>query len=227
MGKRVCLYILLLFCSPLTLFAEARLVFGNFVLTEDTVHHNDIVSLTTTLHNAGNQSYHGSLSFGFSINSTRNVSTVIFNAPYNGESISINPGDSLPLLFHVLVQSQYFLAGPDIFVVWPIIDNNRTPDTIEAQIWVLDQISDVATETPDNALRVYTSNNLLFIENADHLNLVQQAKVFDVSGRLLVDVPVSGLAQIPFPSQPAGVYVVQLCLTNGQRRSYKIAMLRD
>jgi hypothetical protein len=218
----ICLTILLKTC--LGARAEAIIKFGTVTISTDTVNHNDSVFVDTWLQNTGNQNYHGTISFGFAINGVRNVNPNIFNNPYKGQTIDISPGDSLPLQFHIVVQSQYFLAGPDIFVVWPIVNGtNRTPDTVDVSIFVRDQATGMETEQQGANLRVYCSNQLLIVTNADYTNNISNLKVFDVLGNEIISQANFNHSELPLQNYPNGIYIVQVVLHNQQLRTFKVA----
>lgn len=223
MRKALTTLLILLAACTIT-HAQARLVFGTTTLSADTVHANETVYVSTSLINTGNQPYNGRLWFAFSINGVRNISRSIFNPPYNGEVVSINPGQQLPLQFEVVAQPQYFVPGPDIFVVWPITENNTTPDTLQAQIVVLDGINDVAAEQDESNLRIYSTNNTLIITQADAAPQLKNIALYSITGSLMYYTTNTGNITLPLDNYTPGIYLVQIQLGNGRYKTYKVAV---
>lgn len=220
--RNACLYLIVMLLAAQPLKAGSLLVFGPATVSADTVHHSDTITLATSLLNVGNAAYNGSLSFGFAINNTRNISEAIFIAPYKGQMVNIPAGDSLPLLFRIVVQPQYFQSGPDIFVVWPITDNNYTPDSVAVNIVVIDEVNDISTTPGDENFRVYCNDNQLKIAGNGDEPPIDNLAIYSTTGQLMYSNVVGSNLSVSLSPFPAGIYLVKVSFANGKKRMFKV-----
>jgi hypothetical protein len=216
----LCLFLLL----GIEAKASYQIVFGPAVVSRDTLFQSDTAYISTWLKNIGNQVFNGTISFGLSINGVQNASRSIFSNPLQNQVINIQPGDSLPVEFTVVVEGQYFMAGPDIFVVWPIIpDDNTTMDSLLVSIVVPDPTAIKAADTLDK-LKVYCDNQNVIVSNYRPTFEKGMVNIYDVEGQKIYSNILYNDVRIPVDKVPAGVYVVEI-LNSTQRRVFRVFKL--
>lgn len=197
--------------------------FGASVLSKDTLGQNDTLIVSTSLINLSNQAYNNTITFGFSINGTQNVNQHIFSNPLQGQIVHIQPGDSIPLQFKIVLESQYFRAGPDIFVVWPIIPGNNTlPDTLNTSITIFDPGPDAINEPAEKVLKVYCSKQSVFIRNYNPQMGTANIKIYNTSGTAIYTGCIQDNIEIPLNDKSTAMYVVEIIAGDGKRNLFKV-----
>lgn len=155
-------------------------------------------------------------------NTTQNLnnSNILSSPPYNGTQITLDPKEKIPALFTVKVDEQYFKAGPDIIVIWPLTtlpptDSVRIPITIHQTLGV--------EGLTKNKHYLTVSGNVLSIHNAGNANNdLKQVRIFDLSGQLLLqqnnDENNNG---VNIDTLPRGMFICELLYNNNKRSVLK------
>lgn len=155
-------------------------------------------------------------------NGIQNLSNnnILSSPPYSGTQITLNPKEEIPALFTVKVDEQYFKAGPDIIVIWPITtlppkDSIRIPITIHQALG----IEGLAQNKP----HLFVSGNQLLIHTGFNANNdLKQVRIFDLSGQLLLQHSSEEKnISIGIEEIPRGLFICELLYSNNKRNVMK------
>jgi hypothetical protein len=138
------------------------------------------ITISATLKNNDSTAFAGSIDFGLR-NSIQELSfnDTVFNKPfYSGDSIQLNGGESVPTLFSIQIETPYFIAGPDVVVVWPI-SNVTFSDSVLINLLIEDPTGIEGQLIHKNDIQVF-GDYILLPEND-----FKQVRIYNNSGSLL------------------------------------------
>jgi hypothetical protein len=218
----------LLFIGLQMVFSSAiasNMGLGRCFLSRDTLQFGDTLIITSMLINHDTVAYQGTVKLVYKLNGVENIDEKIFPNPLSGQFINLPVGDSLPVLIHIIITPAYFLPGPDILVVWPICPDGSNPYTkLDTTIYVENPtgFSDNSISPP--ALKVYTANSHVFVNNDNPAFMLNCVSIFDILGRnVKTAICKDDHLQIDMANEPDGIYPVEVTLSNGQRAVFKIS----
>ena len=163
--------------------------------------------------------------FSIAINGVQNVNRSIIDNPLEGLTIYLADNDSIALQFHVVVRQQYLMPGSDIFVVWPILANgNNVQDSLVVHLTVTAGDPAGINEPGISKLKLYYSNQSIVIDYPAQ-PLPAQIHIFDIDGREVYNGRTENSCIIPFYSDVAGVYFVEVSFTGDIRKVFKVVKL--
>jgi hypothetical protein len=151
-----------------------------------------------------------------------NNGSIVGKPNYNGTSITLAPLETKTGLFTVQIQGPYFVVGPDIIIVWPIasatiLDSARTNINIQAALGIEEDESD--------NLLLWQNGDELFLQLGNAEKILQGVRIYALNGQLrLTQQLAASTNRIPIKDLPAGVYVAEVRLMNGE--TYKLKWVR-
>lgn len=166
-------------------------------------------------------SFSGVVSFEVA-NSIQNLSNknILSSPPYSGTQITLDPKEEIPALFTVKVDEQYFKAGPDIIVIWPMTtlppkDSIRVPITIH-------QALGIEGFTKNKHYLTVNGNQLTIHCGVTANNDLKQVRIFDLAGQLLLQqCHDENNISINIDMLPRGMFICELLLNNNKRNTIK------
>ena len=155
-------------------------------------------------------------------NSFQNLSNsnIMGSPPYSGTQITLEPQEEIPALFTVKVDEQYFKAGPDIIVIWPMAvmppkDSVRIPFFIHLPAG----IEGFATLKPT---LITNGNQLTVMSGFQGKNTLKQVRIFDLTGQLvLTQSSEEKNIHIDIATLPRGLFICELSYDNNKPNVFK------
>jgi hypothetical protein len=177
------------------------------------------ITINAEVTNYDTGAFSGTISFGLRSSSEVLTNDGIFGQPpYSGDLIKLGGGETVPAIFSVNVNYQYFAPGPDVVVVWPICDQ-PIADSIVIHVTVLDPPSGI---NPLSAgIFTYTVLSDRILLKTTNINF-QQVRILDVLGQEVYQLSSNYISQVPLPALPRGIYICQLFTADGKRETFKI-----
>ena len=134
---------------------------------------------------------------------------------------SIAPNDTVGYNFQENYSPNRFAVGIDVVVIWPKSVGATTHDSIMYVVQISDP-SSVASILNENGISIYPNPfaNTFIIENRHPSNPIEQVRVFDLSGKLILSKTREEI--IDLSSIPNDLYVVELFYKSGMRKVMKV-----
>jgi hypothetical protein len=165
------------------------------------------------------QSFSGFLDFGLRNRDTVLSNSSIFNKPpYSGNTLMLNPGETVPAIFSIDIKDPYFAPGPDVVVVWPI-SNRPVADSILINLLIQGPNGIAKNQEPHFHYRL-THNQIDLIYSAAELN-IKQVRILNILGEQVYDIYSEVITQIPIPILPRGMYLCQIISADKKIRVIK------
>lgn len=174
------------------------------------------ITINAQLTNFDSVQYSGVIDFGL-----RNSHFVITNStdfgtpPYTGNTIILHGHETVPAIFSVHLDPQYFAPGPDVVVVWPICPSPHA-DSIVIQFTVNDPtaVSDSKNEPIAYAL---TQTHILLRNLPANINF-KQVRIYNLIGQNLMQLQANNITDIPLPQMPKGIYLCEMLAADNTTR---------
>lgn len=144
----------------------------------------------------------------------------VFNKPnYSGTLVTLAPLEEKQTVTVIDIEGPYFVAGPDIIIVWPLAACDIV-DSIKINLDI--QVPTGINEVGDNATSAFVANNQLIVQNnVPNINL-QRVQLFDVTGKVMGTYALSDSnATIPLSELPRGMYIAEITTTNGIHKTIR------
>ena len=168
------------------------------------------ITISATLTNNDSSSFTGFVDFGLRNSLLELSNNSIFSKPfYSGDSIQLNGGESVPTLFSLQIDTPYFIAGPDVVVVWPI-SNVTFSDSVLINLLIEDPTGIEEQFIHKNDIQVF---DYILLPEKDF----KQVRIYNYSGSLLWEQNSSTLPQIPIDFLPQGFYLLEAISATKQR----------
>ena len=190
----------------------------HLVLTDTATYHGYFA-----IHNFGIDTFNGSFSLNYTVNSILYSSTTDSGIYYPSTALIIPPGDSSTLQQLIInvnsTTGAFTTIGSSAVVIWPISATGATFDSafVAVEVTFMAGISPTVAQN----LHVFINQQQLFI-NTNAQNLLKRVRIFDVQGQLLVEQPVSLSAVIPMNKYPAAIYFAEVTLSDDSRQVFRI-----
>lgn len=148
----------------------------------------------------------------------------VFTRPsYGGLPIILEGRETVPAIFNVTLDAQYFKPGPDVVVVWPI-----TPlpfyDSIEIPLTVLENgtlgLASIPEETSLSFNYVLTESKIMLLNLSAETNF-KQVRIFDLEGQKVSELKADHIREVPLPAMPQGIYLSEFTAADGRRKVVK------
>ncbi|MBP6516537.1 MAG: T9SS type A sorting domain-containing protein [Chitinophagales bacterium] len=147
-------------------------------------------------------------------------SNILSSPPYSGTQITLDPQEEIPALFTVKVDEQYFKAGPDIIVIWPMT-TQPPKDSILIPI-IIHQALGVEGLTKNKHYLSVNGNQLTIHSGVTANNDLKQVRIFDLAGQLLLQQSHDeNNISINIDMLPRGMFICELLLNNNKRNTIK------
>ena len=201
----------------------ASLGFGAASFSKDTLHVGEVLHIHSYVVNFDNTGYNNVLSFGLKINGIQNVNQVLFPNPYYDQIVNIGAHDSIVADINITITTAYFDIGPDILVVWPIAYDGSLPMfSIDSQIVVVNKGVGFNDLTDELNMKAYYANKQIYLKAEDAEITFNRVRIYDLTGREIMNEATDGEKPIPFNIEPDGIYFVEVTYNGGEKRTYKI-----
>jgi len=223
--KRISLPFILIVFACMRSFSQASLGFVNVQPTPTSVAINDTLKFGATIYNYGNLPFNDSLVFGLLHNGVNIANPSIFPRPYAGPpTIHLGPGDSLRLGINILVTSADFIVGPTGVVIWPIAYNQTilVHDSISAAFNITQTAGIYNLNNNENLMQSIILNGSLHVTTLLNAGALKQINLYAVTGQLLFNSAASLPMDIPVEHYPAGIYFLQLRLSNNEQITQQV-----
>jgi hypothetical protein len=116
----------------------------------------------------------------------------------------------VPTLFSLQIDTPYFIAGPDVVVVWPISNVNFN-DSVLINLLIEDPTSIEEQLIHKNDIQVF-GDYILLPENN-----FKQVRIYNYSGSLLWEQNFAASLHIPIDFLPQGFYLLEAVSATKQR----------
>jgi|GEM_PF-2500022 len=197
------------------------------VLGDSAVASRPVISIW--LYNLSGTTFTDTVSFDYSINNTLFHATISDTSGLNFTPVAVTlaPHDSIRLTsIQIHFSRPDFVVGSSTVVIWPIANHTS--------LVILDSLHHQLTITPPsgitdpelNAIKVYTSGQLLFVKNMGE-NCSGDIRIYSIDGALISSQTLSQYAQIPMSQYTDGIYIVEINLGDGKKAVYKVANVKD
>ncbi len=187
--------------------------------TFDTVGFGYTITINAQVTNYDTLAFAGNIDFGLK-NSSYNLTTAsLFNKPpYSSSFISLYPNETVPAVFSIDIDPQYFIPGPDVVVVWPIC-TGPIADSVLIEIFV---------ETPNsikderNDLFAYIiMPDRIFLKNYRAATNIEQVRIFNLMGQQVAELNGNYISEVPVPNLPKGLYLCEFTTADKRRQVIK------
>ena len=204
--------------------AQVSLGFVNTNFSSQPLDIDDTLDIVTSLYNYGTTDFNDSIHFSLSHDGSIITDPSIWPSPYSGGSAQIEhiqPGNSVPFHFKVVIKSPEFNASPTGVVIWPIKASNNSQnfavrDSIHAQFTIeLEHTGISGDEMNKKGLTCLLGNHKLHIGTNGNPVQVHSVSLFDASGQLLYSSQQSLPIDIPLYLCAGGIIVAQIQLKDG------------
>lgn len=200
--------------------------------TNTTAYNDSSISFGIKLYNDGDTLFGDTVSFAYAVSGGGFVNTgLTANCATSGLSfvprpVQIGPHDSLLMYaIHPYYSYPYFVVGSSTIVIWPIAyhqPNVVIADSAKGTVYfwpagVLEQNSDQAADN----LKVYMSGGSLMVR-CDSKNTLGDIRIFNTVGELISARKLDSQLAIPMEQYSSGLYLVEVVLSDGTRRIYKV-----
>ena len=193
----------------------------NYTIQTDSVNftYGYTITINATLTNVSQSAYSDTLDFALHNNqfSVITANSVFKKPPYSAKTITLQPGESVPAVFGVKIDAQYFAPGPDVVVVWPIC-NQIIADSIVIDLHINDPMAS-APEVLQPASYLVLSDKII-LQNTGENNF-EQVRIFSISGQLMYLQHSSFITEIPLGYLPKGIYIAELITADKRRQVIK------
>ena len=143
---------------------------------------------------------------------------------------SIGPGGSILRSLVFNIQNPPFIIGTSGVVIWPKVVSAVNPlltvtivDTLTRNLSVTYPVG--LDELTERNLKVYMNNQQLIIQNQGKY-LLKSVKLYDVSGKLLLEQPISISGVVNMDQYASGVYLAEMNFEDNTRVICKVFSTR-
>lgn len=184
--------------------------------TFDTVGLGYTITVNAKVTNYDSVAFTGSLDFGLRNHQQTLSNTGIFNKPpYSSQQITLYPNETVPAIFSIDIDPQYFAPGPDVVVVWPIC-NQPITDSIVIDIYIETPSSVVAEK--NDLFNWILIDDYVFLKNLPSDINVQQVRLFNLLGQQIYNYRSQHISEVHLPIIPKGIYLCEFITTDNRRQ---------
>ena len=172
------------------------------------------VTINALITNYDSSDFVGTLDFGLRNSQQQLSSTNLFNKPpYSGNTIMLNPGETVPAVFSVDIDAPYFIPGPDVVVVWPI---STAPIGDSVVINLNISTPTAIGNTNQLKLSYIILSDKILVQNIGTENPIEQVRIYNIMGQVVSESQGTS-SDIPTGMLSSGIYVCEL--RSGDKRS--------
>lgn len=167
------------------------------------------ITINSTLTNTDSANWFaGKVDFGLRNSSVVLTQANIFGKPtYSGDSIILQPGESVPAIFSVEVSPQYFGPGPDVVVVWPIC---TSPVNDSVVIPLLVNNPSAIEKQQDIKQGFYVDKNEFILLNNSLEEPIKQVRFYNLAGQLLSATLNPQSTHFSIAGLPPGMFIAEI-----------------
>ncbi len=207
--------ILLIVCNPANAI-ERGVAVSLINYTLDSVDLGYTITVNARVSNYDSLPFAGILDFGLRNNHQTLSNTGVFNKPpYSGAQISLNPYETVPAIFSIHIDPQYFSPGPDVVVVWPIC-NKPFIDSVVIDIYVHSPSS--IKEDKQELFGYIILNDRIFLKNYTAETNFKQVRIYNLLGQQVSELHSEFITEVPLPALPKGLYLCEFLAADGKRK---------
>ena len=178
-----------------------------------------VITINAQVTNFDSTVFNDTLRFGLRCDNQVVTTAGIFGQPqYSGDKIYLRGHESVPAVFSVHIEHQYFTPGPAVVVVWPICPY-PIGDSIVINFTVADPTG-IITEKDDAFSYVVLSNRILF-KNLDAKTNFKQVRMYNILVQQVCELQSGAITEIPLPVMTKGIYFCELLTTDNSRKVIK------
>ena len=165
----------------------------------------------------GVNSFSGPLDFGLHTNTHTLTTFSLFSKPfYSGSTqIFLDTNESVPALFSVDIDPQFFSPGPDVVVVWPICTSPIT-DSVRIPLNIVSP--NAITDEQEQKFNYFVTEDKIFLQNIYQQINFKQVRIISLLGQTVSSLTSNFITEIPIPDLPKGIYLCEL-VTNDNSHS--------
>jgi len=185
--------------------------------TFDTVGYNYTITINARVSNYDSLPFIGVIDFGLHNNSHVLSNSTLFNKPpyCTPNQISLYPYETVPAVFSIDIDPQFFSPGPDVVVVWPI-STKPIIDSIVIAIYV--QTPSGIKDDTEELFGFFIMNNKLFLKNYGTATNFKQVRIYNLIGQQVSEFRSDFITEVPLPNLPKGLYLCELITADNKRK---------
>lgn len=135
-------------------------------------------------------------------------STIFGKPPYSGSQIALNPQESIPAYFRIVVSPDYFLVpGPETIVIWPI-SNKPVKDSLIISTNIHPNPNNIS-EQRSPSFYYFQQNKWLYIKELQLNISLEKVRIMSLDGRLILEENYSG-KPIDLTGLNNGLYLLEI-----------------
>ena len=174
------------------------------------------ITINARVSNYDSVPFNGTLDFGLRNNQQELSNSGVFNKPpYSSTQISLGPYETVPAVFSVDIDPQFFNPGPDVVVVWPIC-GKPIIDSIVININVLTPNS--IADNKDDLFTFIVLGNKIFLKNYAPETNFKQVRIYNLMGQQVSELHSQFITEVPLPVLPKGLYLCEFLSADGKRK---------
>ena len=165
------------------------------------------VTINALISNYDSSEFVGTLDFGLRNSQQQLSATDLFNKPpFSGNTIMLNPGETVPAVFSIDVDAPYFIPGPDVVVVWPI-STAPIGDSIVINLNI-NGATGIAN-TNQVKLSYLVLRDKIVWTNTETKNPIEQVRIYNLVGQTIYST--SGDSnEVPINQLNSGLYICEI-----------------
>lgn len=166
------------------------------------------------------ETFSGNVDFSMANQNGLVTDFTVFNKPnYSGTLVTLGPLEEKVTLTTIDMDGPYFVAGPDIIIVWPLAECDIV-DSLKINLDI--QAPTGIDEVEGSGISAFVWNSDLIVQNVvPNINL-QRVQLFDVTGKVMATYMLTDSnATIPLSELPRGMYIADITATNGLRKTIR------
>ena len=174
---------------------------------QDNIDLGRTVTINALISNYDSSEFVGTLDFGLRNSQQQLSSTDLFNKPpFSGNTIMLNPGETVPAVFSIDVDAPYFIPGPDVVVVWPI-STAPIGDSIVINLNI-NGATGIAN-TNQVKLSYLVLRDKIVWTNTETKNPIEQVRIYNLVGQTIYST--SGDSnEVPINQLNSGLYICEI-----------------
>jgi hypothetical protein len=177
------------------------------------------ITINALITNTDSLDFTGQLDFGLHNDQQQLSTTGIFNKPpYSGNQISLNPGETVPAVFSIDIETPYFLPGPDVVVVWPI---SASPIVDSIQINLNINNPNAISNVVEAQINYLILGNKIVLQGMDAETVVKQVRIYSITGQVIYSADGSQITEVPIGLLPKALYICELQTADNKRKVIK------
>lgn len=174
---------------------------------QDNIDLGRTVTINALISNYDSSEFVGILDFGLRNSQQQLSATDLFNKPpFSGNTIMLNPGETVPAVFSIDVDAPYFIPGPDVVVVWPI-STAPIGDSIVINL----NINGATGIANTNQLKLsyLVLRDKIVWTNTETKNPIEQVRIYNLVGQTIYST--SGDSnEVPINQLNSGLYICEI-----------------